>query len=416
MNSRLHPFVVPTGLAFCVVAVMAFAASADGPYLNGPYMPQKTFHGYYPTIWRTWPQGWQAPVARPHRPAATAIERLPTPAPMPPTDDLAPLPPDDQTPGLPPGTEPGDELPPDLPPQLPMPPGLEETVPEPTDPESPLTEPEPTEPAETPPFDPLPEPRIPTPDMPDDDGTVPELPPGFDPPTLEETDPEMEPTPEAPAEDLPPGFEPPSLDEAEMETLPEAPSDDLPPGFEPPSFDEPDDGAPAETPNTDEAVPDGTMRQYPARRVAQGWESSTGGVNSGSERIPVGRGTVPNSGSQPLTPGRFTPGPEPLLIGPSGAAGRPAAPRQQQLPPQSSQGGGNPLRYGVVDPTHRDAQVAVALHENSSATEGAQVARTSATWTAPAVAETPATSRRNPLRRSSTHSRESGRGYYNPLR
>jgi len=199
-------------------------------------MPQKRFHGYYPTIWRPWAPGWQAPI---HEKNLPKLRQTPTAAPpqQEPTEDtdappappaaetlpLAPLdqprPDTDEAPELP--TPPGLEgmLPePSVPGEIPTPPGLEESMPTPPGLEEPmqmpatpdeqpppLTEPGPSsleEPFEMPPettLDPPPEmeePGLIPPDL--DEMPDPSLPPGFETPEMEDQPPEEdqpEPTP-----------------------------------------------------------------------------------------------------------------------------------------------------------------------------------------------------------------------------
>lgn len=231
MTHKRNNYQLVCFIACATVMTLATESFAGGPYEGDRYLPQRRFHGYYPTIWRPWASGWQAPIHKEHLPTMRQTPTVAKPRPSSAADDdappvppsveplpLEPLPPtvpgSDDAPELP--TPPGLEgaLPePSTPGQTPMPPGLEDTMPEPATPnqtlEEPMNDSVPDAPSlDTPeetPLDPpaeMEEPGLIPPDlesMPD-----PALPPGFEMPNLEDDAPLTTPPVETPTEADPP--------------------------------------------------------------------------------------------------------------------------------------------------------------------------------------------------------------------
>lgn len=204
-------------LAIATLTVLAQDAWAGGPYGGDKYLPQRRFHGYYPTIWRPWASGWQAPI---HKDNLPKVPQTPTVAPEPlpaPSEDAPPSPPPSDSLPLEPLTPSTPAPSADEPPPLPTPPGLEGSLPEPSTPGTPATPPgleempqDPTAPGATP-IEPMTEPAPGLPDSPL------EPPSGLDEPGL--TPPNLD---EMPDPSLPPGFDMPDLDdEAAPESSPE---------------------------------------------------------------------------------------------------------------------------------------------------------------------------------------------------
>ncbi len=239
---------------------------AGGPYGGDRFLPQRRFHGYYPTIWRPWASGWQAPIHKEHLPTIKQTPMVAPPRPtVAPEDDAAPAPPATEPLPLEPLTPTVPDT--DTPPDLPTPPGLEGTLPEPG---TPGQEPMPPGLEET-----MPEPS--TPDQPPADPMGEPVP---DTPSLDEPfEMPLEPSLDPPAESAEPGLIPPDL-----ESMPD-PS--LPPGFEMPEMEEdkapeaPPEGTPAEGAPT-EAEPPAKSSRVPS----SGW-TGRGAGSSEPRRMPA---------------------------------------------------------------------------------------------------------------------------------
>ena len=244
-------------LLIVVLIFLANAAQAGEPYGSKRYMPQRRFHGYYPTMWRAWPTGWQAPIHMKHMPT---LRPTPTtvPADQKPSEaegsDAAPAPPSGGELPLEPLDQPRPDT--DEAPALPTPPGLEDMLPEPSVPGS----------APVPPGleEPMPSPSTP-------DSTPPLSEPG--PTTLDEP---LE-MPRESTPDTPPEVEEPGLTPRDLEKMPDP---NLPPGFETPEME--DQPSPESTPEEAPKEPDSSDKS--SSLPSSGWTGRVTNAISGSAR------------------------------------------------------------------------------------------------------------------------------------
>ncbi len=363
MNLRKNGTRLRWLLVVAALMLLTKDAKAGGPHESGRYMPQQRFHGYYPTIWRPWAPGWQAPISKEHMPV---LRQKPAPAPRqeesfqdddapptpPATQDLPLQPFDENLPGMdeapdlptPPGLE-GISPEPSTPGEVPESPGLEELMPEPATPEG---QPDPS------PFD--------------DQFQMPEELPLDSPPETED-----------------PGLTPPDLDEM--------PDPTLPPGFETPGTE---DQPPLETPS-EGAQPEPSPPEGTSRIPTSGWTRTATSSSSGS----VGAKRKPLHNRLRRTT---------LSADPAYNMGRrQAEPRRLSAIPADIR----PLPQRLPPPSNQTARPATQARFNVPATSKPRIEATSDQYVV--IRKAASSQRNNPLRTEQPSARKVVRRH-NPLR
>lgn len=326
-------------IALAVLVFFAQDARGGGPYEGDRYLPQRRFHGYYPTIWRPWASGWQAPIHKDNLPQQRPQTPTVAPEPLPPSEDAPPAPPSDES--LPleplrPSTPAPDS---DEAPALPTPPGLESTLPEPATPGTP-----------TPPGL---EEMMPAP-------TTPGSAPGASPPALPDSP--LETPPDSPLQP-PAGLEEPGLTSPNLD---EKPNPSMPPGFEMPNLD---DEAFPNTPPTEESQEEPETSERSGRLPQSRWRGASN-VNSPDGRPLHNR--LRGSTSPMATPNENREFGEPRRLSMTTPEARPLP---QRLPAPNDRIEGDAVQVRFNTPTTTSARVETSSDRWSDATENSSSQR-----------------------------------------